>query len=771
VASPDQRALQNAASALVSALLAKGSKCLTHPKSLGGAVTGLAYLWASNLVLRSPELKSFMGVLLKQVTPTYGSHWPYNPRVILPSLKLMLESGMVTAKDLWLPAQEIDRRIGELGAIVDTIDVLPPLPLPAAPVNPSAPGGKLARQRPPEPPGLTRVLETPKLGVFAPSSSTSTPAARSGDRVSADRAPKKTFKSRQAPADIVHTTPVLIGKGTKKKQEADKPPITTAGDSHPDKRAQASKNQKTNPPKQKSLPVQPAKSKRRPDSRPALDPVQRALCTAIVCGDVKQVAAQLNSCGEWTKNRIIAVLDQLQDELLMVGKSEISALELFLTTIQRLLPQDGAKILTTYYAEHMPGSGGVLSLLEKHDLSFDFQGLESPAKLMEFVSTASDKKLHAFMESERGRELVCREDADGRHLMTAAILGNHMMVLDKLLRTPLGLWMTTQPDHKGNSPLLVALGFEKIEAAAKLLKLSSANDQAMMVTTDGLNPLIIAIKIRALPIIRMLLALPSQNQQAIRQTKLTGYNALMQAAVSDQIEVIEMLLQLASADEQLLATTKAGQSVLGLAIERNRTGVVDKLLAHASAPGQIAMTKLGDLCSVMTYALLYEKRWIAELLLSSPTADDQVRIALRHGHNPLLLALEHELLDIATRLLALKSANDQALLINNPQSFSPLMIAAHRGYLTVVHLLLGLPSADAQSLAASKQGWIPLTAASQGGYIDIVRELLRLPTAEKQIHVAAIDGYTALDHAVVEGHLEIVELLKQAEAPAKQSTT
>lgn len=769
-ASPDRSALTAIAEVLVSALIVKGVACVNHPKSRGGAVAGLAYLWASNLVPRWSELKSFMHDLLALVAPTPGSHWPYDARVILPAMKLMLDSGMVAAKDLWLPAQEIDRRIGELGAIVDTIEPLPPMPLPAAHASTTAPGSKAAAKPPSNPPGMTAVVETPLLGKFTAPSVSAVPANKVGSTKLMDRTPKKTFKSRQAATDIVHSTPVLIGKGPKKKQEADKSAITMAGNTAQDKRAQASENKKTNPPKQKSLPAQPAKSKRRPDSRSALDPVQRTLCTAIVSGDAKQVAALLNAGGEWTKDRTVAVLDQLQDELLMVGKNEISALELFLTTIQRLLPQDGAKILTTYYAEHMPSSGGVLSLLEKHDLSFDFQRLESPAKLMEFVSTASDKKLNAFMKLERSRELIVREDANGRHLMTAAILENNMPVLDKLLRTPLGLWMTTQLDRAGNSPLLVALGFEKVEAAEKLLKLSSANDQAMMVTKDGLNPLIVAIKIRALDIIKSLLALPSRNQQATVQTNPTGYNALMQAAVSDQMEVIEMLLQLASADEQLLATTKTGKSVVGIAIEKNRTDMVDKLLAHASAPRQIAITKLGDLSSVLIYALLYEKRWIAELLLSSPTADDQVRAALGHGHNPLSLALEHELVDIATRLLALKSANDQALLINNPQSISPLFIAAHRGYLTVVRLLIGLPSAISQSLATSKQGWIPLTAASQGGHVDIVRELLKLPTVEKQIKVAATDGYTALDHAVVEGHLEIVELLKQAEAPAKRST-
>ncbi len=766
-ASPNQRALQGAASILVSALLAKGSQCLHHPKSLGGAITGLAYLWASNLVPRSPELKSLMGELLKKAAPTPGSHWPYDPRIILPALKLMLDAGMVAAKDLWLQAQEIDRRIGELGAIIETIDALPPLPLPVTTTSTPAAAGKAAVKPPANPIGMTAVMKTPLLGVFTPPLSNSyLPVNKSGSTVAEDRKPKKTFKSRQASADLVHSTPVLIGKGPKNKPEAEKLKTTTAGNTAQDKRAQASEDKKKNQQKQKGAVAQPAKAKRRPDARSTLNPVQRALCNAIVNGDAKQVDVQLKAGGQWTEERIVAVLAQLQEDLLMVGKNEISALEQFLTAIQRLLPQDGAEILTSYYAKHTPSSGGMVSLLERHDLYFDFKSLESPAKLLEFLSTASDKKWNAFMKLERGQELICREDAEGRNLLRSAIFRNTLSVVEKLLRTPLGQSMATQPDSKGNSPLLVALAFEKIEAAEKLLKLSSANDQAMMVTKDGLNPLEVAIKIRALNIVGMLLALPSRNQQATARTIPTGYNALMQAAVSNQVEVIEMLLELASAEVQLLATTHEGKTALILAIERRSTEVAGRLLAHPTAPRQAGIADPAGL-NPLIYALLYEERRIARVLLSLPTADDQVRAALAEGRNPLALALEHELVDIATRLLALPSANDQALLSNNPQSLSPLLIAAHRGYLGVVRLLLGLASADRQSLAPCKTGWIPLTAASQGGHIEIVRELLKLPTAEKQINATASDGYTALHHAVAAGHMEIVELLKQAMATAQ----
>lgn len=770
VASPDQRALQHAASSLVSALLAKGSQCLYHPKSLGGAVTGLAYLWASNLVPRSPELKALMRDLLKQVTPTPGSYWPYNPRIILPALKLMLDAGMVTAEDLWLPAQEIDRRIGELGALVETIDALPPLPLPVTAPSTAAAASKAAVKPRSNPIGLTAVVDTPLLGVLTPPPSTYyLPVNKSGSTVPEDRKPKKTFKSRQASADLVHSTPVLISKGPKKKQKAGKPAVTNADNNNQDKRTQDSENKKKNQSKQKSGPAQTAKAKRKPDSRSALDPAQRALCTAIVRGDPEQVAAQLNAGGEWTKDRVVAVLDQLQDDLLMVGKSEISALEIFLTTVQRLLPRDGAEILSTYYADHTPGAGGVAALLERHDLYFDFKTLESPAKLLEFLSTASDKKWNAFMKLERGHELILREDANGRNLLRAAIFRNNMPVVDKLLRTPLGQAMATQPDSKGNSPLLVALAFEKVEAAEKLLKLSSANDQAMMVTKDGLNPLEIAIKIRALNIIRMLLALPSRNQQATARTIPTGYNALIQAAVSDQVEVIEMLLELASAEDQLLAANHDGKTALIFAIERRRSEVAESLLAHPSAPRQAGIADSAGMNPLM-HALLNGERRIAELLLALPTADDQVRAALAKGINPLALALEHELVDIATRLLALPSANDQALLINNSNNISPLLIAADRGYLAIVRLLLRLPSADQQSLLKSKQGVNPLMAATRRSHSEITGELLKLSTAEKQIDAVASNP-SAFNPPTEAFHLEAVKLLKQAMALAQLSNT
>lgn len=768
----DQRALQSAASTLTSALLAQGSQCLQHPKSLGGAVIGLAYLWASNLVPRSPELKSLMRDLLKLMAPTPGRDWPFNPRVILPVLKLMLDAGMVTAKDLWLPAQEIERRIGELGAVVETIDALPPLPLPATPISTAAAARKAAARPPANPIGMTSVVATPLLGVFTPPPSTSyMPTNKSSSKAREDKKPKKTFKSRHAPADLQHSTPILIANGSKKKQETvtANAAITTPAQSSQDKAVQSPANKKNQPSKQTTVAAKPSKAKRRSDARSALDPLQRALCTAIVNGDAKQVEVKMKVGGQWNEDRIIGVLDQLQQDLLIVGKNELAALDQFLTKILRQMPQDGASILTDYYAEHPATSGGVLSLLQKHDLFIDIKSLESRFAMLEFIAEASDRKWNALIKCERGQELVSRKFFDGRSLMNAAVFCESTTALDRLLQTSMGQSMAMQMDSTGESPLHCSLSNGKFEAAKKLLKLPSDNEQALLTMREGINPLMIAIKRRASDIVSMLLALPSKNQQAVTQTN-SGYNALMQAAFDDQPDVVGMLQELDSAEQQALATNADGKTALILAIEKRHRDVADMLVAHSSAPRQAAIADRSGM-NPLCYALLHEESLIAGLLLELPTANDQVRAALGRGINPLALALEHGLVGIATKLLKLQSANDQALLINNQKGLNPLMFAAQRGYTAIAKLLLGLLSANTQSLAKGGRNWTALIFASQAGQTEIVRELLKLSTAKDQLDAKTIDGFTAQQWAEMEGHIEIARLLKDALRSTENSTS
>ena len=261
-----------------------------------------------------------------------------------------------------------------------------------------------------------------------------------------------------------------------------------------------------------------------------------------------------------------------------------------------------------------------------------------------------------------------------------------------------------------------------VDKVTDLLKMRSADRQALTEDDRGVNALLRAAGLGHAEIVKELKKLKSIEDQARAVKKDSGANSLMVAASNNHPEVVKELLTLESAELMASKADSQGRNALNRAAMKGAVKVV-------------------------------------ELLIKMKSGDRQAMMVDYIGDNALISAAFNNHVDVVAKLLQMTSADGQAL-TTNQSGMNALQISASCGHLDVTRLLMKMQSGTEQAGAVDNRGNSALMLAAQEGHLEIVNTLLQ---SDDRMVFSLLKrnekGQTALDLAKLNGHREVTELL------------
>ncbi|MFN5352822.1 MAG: hypothetical protein ACK5BB_02365, partial [Burkholderiaceae bacterium] len=352
-----ERSLRYAADTLLACLLERDAADFHHTDTLGGLISGLAYLSSRQLFVPSPELNAFVRALLLQIGKHKPSDWTDKSKTtLLPALLLMHNSGLVDARVLqpalavllpgaqrgaFIELKDLRRESQRVGGIEETVEALPPLPpLPVSSTTSSTSTTAAA-------PATRRIPGDTPIPLTAATSRASfqaTPAYNTGPQLlRADNfgrtrdavweTPKHVAKRPVSGQILVNNEPTVVMLPPAKKK--DSPPKAAPPKAEPtapdNKDRQASTNTRatsTAPGKAKS--PQDAKKAGKTDKPTKTVKPAQTVEAALVAGQKDQVEFLLKKKSNWNAKDVFAVLQVVQQQVLFYEDAHVGALDRFL---------------------------------------------------------------------------------------------------------------------------------------------------------------------------------------------------------------------------------------------------------------------------------------------------------------------------------------------------------------------------------------------------------------------------------------------------------
>jgi ankyrin repeat protein len=289
-------------------------------------------------------------------------------------------------------------------------------------------------------------------------------------------------------------------------------------------------------------------------------------------------------------------------------------------------------------------------------------------------------------------------------LHAAASYDDWADVVDKLL---LLKYDVNARDRDGNTPLLLAAKFGRIQAVERLLKEATVNVNYL--NDAGETPLVAACDANHTNVVSQLL-----NAGAVTTTQRhdDGWTALHLAAACNNINMIKMLLQ-SGADIEAQAKKSNNWTPISIAAGLDAADAVQ---------------------------FLYEK-------------GAQIEITGENGSTTLHAAVWNGAFYVSRLLIGHKASVEKA----DKMGLLPITKAAIEGHLEILKLLLKAGPATIDWQDKSQQ--TPLHHAASNGHKDVVAYLLEM---KAQIDILDLEGETALHLASSRGHTAVAELLLQA---------
>lgn len=755
-----------AAELLVKRLLRKAPDQHASDKALAGLLAGLNYVWESELIPRSAELKSYVAKLLALAAKLPSSAWRDKSRAsLLPTLLEMFGNGLsgeAATRPLLAALGASDDIRAAIAAIKVVEDFIEPLPLPVQPVAATAPTAD-SKER--VVPGLTPLRKdpAPKTASAIPASSLfpAYPAAPAGKNSSTKpdwQEAKRVSRHPPSSSALLHTAPIVIPAASGKRKvlpPKDKivaskaeptmvfQPSTSAQSSGKNARPNNAANKAKNQSPKRAPGAKPGKSRLASGGKPP-----QTAEAAILAGDLARLGALLREGAPWTAERIARVIDGIQTGALVYEEEIDAALFHFLDTVMAHMGVTARLQLLQHFVKHPPQSQFVWNRLDHFQL---------------IAPRAED-------------EIPLPKNAgDSVPLFDSIISGNSAAIASHLAHPDIAKHALLNDHSYGDNALILAASVGNTEVVNCLLSLPTAPEQAAARNRYTATALVVAADLGHERVVELLLAHKATADKQIAAVQLDESHALMLAAQKGHLKVVEALLaHKATADAHTTAVTSDGSTALMFAAYNGHLGIVQALLAHkATADAQTTSVTSIGFNPLMLAAQGGHLEVVKALLAHKTTADAQIMATDSMGLNALMIASQYGHAHIARLLLAQQATADRQSVTFSSNGANALMVAAQNGQLKVVEVLLAhKATADAQTLATGEAGFNALMIASQFGHDHIVRLLLaRKATADIQSIVAELKGCNALMIAAQLGQRQIVETLLAHKATADTQTT
>ena len=411
-----------------------------------------------------------------------------------------------------------------------------------------------------------------------------------------------------------------------------------------------------------------------------------ALFYAISTGKAAAVRLIMDAGGKRNLNEILI---QVFDETMVVGSQEIDALKVFLSRFSNPELEKLRELIKEKYSKSgilktIPS--GFLNVLQTFGLNFKENEKQADNSAKNAVKFSRNKPSRKPGSDPGVSETYWFNDIAeiGRELARAAHLGN-------------------------------------LEKVITLLKMDSADKQALTEDSTGANALLHASGNGHVEVVKALKKLKSIEQQTRSAMKRTGANALMAAASNNHPEVVRELLTLASAEAMVKKPDYRGMNAL----------------MRAASNGAVR---------------------VVELLRKMDSGDEQALAVDSLGDNALISAMSGHYYDVIKELLKMDSADDQAA-VRNRDGMNALMFSAGLRHPDIVDLLINMKSGEQQALTRDNDGKNALMHAAERGHAEIVAMLLMMDSAKEQATARNNKDRGALECALVNGHVEVVMML------------
>ncbi|MFN5099271.1 MAG: ankyrin repeat domain-containing protein, partial [Burkholderiaceae bacterium] len=626
-----ERSLRYAADTLLACLLERDAADFHHTDTLGGLISGLAYLSSRQLFVPSPELNAFVRALLLQIGKHKPSDWTDKSKTtLLPALLLMHNSGLVDARVLqpalavllpgaqrgaFIELKDLRRESQRVGGIEETVEALPPLPpLPVSSTTSSTSTTAAA-------PATRRIPGDTPIPLTAATSRASfqaTPAYNTGPQLlRADNfgrtrdavweTPKHVAKRPVSGQILVNNEPTVVMLPPAKKK--DSPPKAAPPKAEPtapdNKDRQASTNTRatsTAPGKAKS--PQDAKKAAKTDKPTKTVKPAQTVEAALVAGQKDQVEFLLKKKSNWNAKDVFAVLQVVQREVLFYEDAHVGALDRFLALVLPKVDDANRVALGERFKTDRPLAKAVDNLLIKYRVIqanksnmndktahlIDSQDINTPGTtaLHSAIAQGNIKKVRTILGTDTipkldiAKQLAILQDQSGFNALMLAVCFGQVEVAQLLLSLPNAQQQAIQQKQMGTNALTYAIGKGQVDIAQLLLKLPNAQEQASQQDKQGFNALMGAVDKGQVDIAQLLLKLPNARDQASQQDNL-GFNALMTAICKGQVDIAQLLLELSNREEQVSQQDNLGFNALMTAIDKGQVQIAQLLLKLPNA--------------------------------------------------------------------------------------------------------------------------------------------------------------------------------------------
>lgn len=282
-----------------------------------------------------------------------------------------------------------------------------------------------------------------------------------------------------------------------------------------------------------------------------------------------------------------------------------------------------------------------------------------------------------------------------------SILRKQDAIAERLLQTDAGKASATITGKNGHSPLMRALLGNQDYIARLLISLPNIVEQAKLrAPENSVNALLLAVKNKKYDLVRLLVGVRGAEDQAL-QLYFNGGNALHEAMAEDDPIMMEILLTMPNGREQFNQLGVYKQHLLfESAASKNQINIINLLLKYEGAEEWIFLSP-GAGPNMLSQAISCNFHELAESLLNSPHGE-RLSVLKRISHNiPLMVAAAQGEERIATRLLTMSTATQQAMCTNEVGE-NALMLATKKGRIGIVKGLIALPNAADQTCQRHK---------------------------------------------------------------------
>lgn len=325
--------------------------------------------------------------------------------------------------------------------------------------------------------------------------------------------------------------------------------------------------------------------------------------------------------------------------------------------------------------------------------------------------------------------------AHPRNSILAAVFRGDLAAINALIDIPYAAAKISDPEKKsGMTPLFIAIIKKQNAIVARLLQTEAGILSATTPEVLGFTPLMRAVLENQTEIAHMLLALPNAIEQLTTQNFATLMNPLHHAVGKKDYKLARLLLNIPGAEAQALQLDTKGRNPLHNAIDLGDLNMMEILITMPNGMEQFNQLEEATQYQAFSMAVSKNKIEMVNFLLQHKNAEKLLTSSSDNGFNALSFAITNKFESIAGSIMISPYGEKVSLLAHFGDQI-PLISAANAGLKRITSILLSMRTADQQAMCINDAGLTALMIAASKGHADIVRQLLAMPNAKDQARI------------------------------------